>query len=220
MNSEEWNRLVRNLSPFIGAWVALSVLLIFPKGTVILEVNHLHTSFGDEFFRRISALGNAYTALVLLILVLRFPYKYLVIYLLGFLVHVLFVHVFKQWISAGALRPWAFFYRSGDAALLELVEGVKIRNLDSFPSGHTATALYLASFFAVMFDRTWLRWAALLMGITVGLSRIYLVQHWFVDTYFGMIFGIASTLIGWYVVSRNPRAWHAKRLHLKRTQVP
>jgi len=213
MKAEEWDQLVRNLFPFLLAWLLVAALLILPKGTVLLEVNRLHGSAGDWFFRKVSALGNAYTALILLLVVLRYPFKYLFIYLLAFVLHVLLVHLFKQWISAGELRPYAFFYRSGDAQLLELVQGVKVRTMDSFPSGHTATALYLSSYFAVLLDRKWIAWALLGLGLTVGLSRIYLVQHWFVDVYFGTIFGLASTGIAWLWVSNYPRAWHRRSIN-------
>jgi membrane-associated phospholipid phosphatase len=196
--------------------VLKSFSLAFPKGTVLLTINGWHSELGDLLFSALTNLGDAYTALVLLLVVLRYPYKYLLIYLLAFLIHVLFVHIFKQWLADGALRPYAFFYRSGEADLIQLVEGIKIRNLNSFPSGHTTTGLFLASYFAVLLDRGWVRWLLISGGLAVGLSRIYLVQHWFVDVYFGVVFGILSTFLAWIIIERRPRNWHRESINWSR----
>ncbi len=220
MSTEEWNRLQRNLTPFLLVWVLLTALLAFPKGTVLLAVNGWHSEIGNVLFSALTNLGDAYTALVLLLVVLRYPYKYLLMYLLAFLIHVFFVHIFKQWLADGVLRPYAFFYRSGEADLIHLVEGVKIRNLNSFPSGHTTTALFLASYFAVLLDRGWIRWLLISGGLAVGLSRIYLVQHWFVDVYFGVVFGILSTVLAWVLVERSPRNWHQRSIDWARIANP
>jgi membrane-associated phospholipid phosphatase len=141
-------------------------------------------------------------------------YKWLALYLLGFLFHVLFVHLFKQWLADGALRPYAFYSELNQAHLLQVVEGVKIRRFDSFPSGHTTTIFFLVTYFTVLIRKYWASVLLLGVGIVVGMSRIYLVQHWFVDTYVGFLFGLLSTVLAFLVIRKNPKQWHEKQLEL------
>jgi len=63
----------------------------------------------------------------------------------------------------------------------------------SFPSGHSATALSVAMFFALLFPR--LRFAALFAGTMVAFSRVYLSQHYISDVIAGSFMGIVSTLL-------------------------
>ncbi len=63
----------------------------------------------------------------------------------------------------------------------------------SFPSGHSATALSVAMFLALLFPR-W-RFAAFFAGILVAFSRIYLSQHYISDVIAGSFLGIVSTVL-------------------------
>ena len=206
------SQTLKYLWPFGIGFILLSPLLLQDKGAVLFWINEGHTPFWDVFFAKASALGNAYTALILLPIVLRMKYKWLMLYLLAFVIHVLYVHLFKQWLSAGALRPYAYYDQLNQAGLLQLVEGVKIRRLNSFPSGHTTTIFFLVSYFAMLIQKNWASILLLLIGILVGMSRIYLVQHWFVDTYVGFLFGVLSCLVAFWILQRFPRKWHEKRL--------
>ena len=41
---------------------------------------------------------------------------------------------------------------------------------------------------------------------------IYLVQHFFVDVYFGIWFGTLSSAVAYLVVRRYPKKWHSKQI--------
>ena len=64
----------------------------------------------------------------------------------------------------------------------------------------------------MLIQKNWASILLLLVGILVGMSRIYLVQHWFVDTYVGFLFGVLSCLVAFWILQRFPRKWHQKRL--------
>ena len=82
-----------------------------------------------------------------------------------------------------------------DNGVLNMVEGVDIHSYHSFPSGHTATAFLAAALLIVTIKNKTLSVLAILVACMVGISRVYLLQHFLIDIYFGSIVGIASVLI-------------------------
>lgn len=204
----------QRLFPFILIVVLLFPLIWINKGEILLLVNGLRTPFWDTFFIRASSFGNAITVAFAVLLVLRFRFKWLAIFLLAFAFQVMLVLLFKKGLYAGELRPYLYFQRSGLGHLLHLVEGVKIRYVNSFPSGHTATIFFLVSFFALLSRNKTASWILMVFGLMVGLSRIYLVQHFYVDVYFGILFGTLSSIGAYVIVKRFPKKWHAKQLQI------
>jgi membrane-associated phospholipid phosphatase len=63
----------------------------------------------------------------------------------------------------------------------------------SFPSGHSATALSVAMFLALLFPRWRFFW--FFGGVIVAFSRIFLTQHYISDVIAGSFLGIVSTLL-------------------------
>ncbi|MEM9001314.1 MAG: phosphatase PAP2 family protein [Bacteroidota bacterium] len=208
-------RIVRGrLLPFLLLSIILFPFIFFDKGLIILKINSLRNNFLDVFFINASSLGNAITVLFAFVLVLRFKLKWLAVFLLAFGIQVMLVLLCKKGFYAGALRPYLYFYRSGMGDLVHLVEGVKIRYVNSFPSGHTATIFFLVSFFALLSRNKVASWVLMFVGCFVGLSRIYLVQHFYSDVYFGLVFGTLSSIIAYLVVRRYSKAWHTKQIRV------
>lgn len=72
----------------------------------------------------------------------------------------------------------------------------------SFPSGHTTTAFALAVVLAHFFPGGRALW--FLLAVLVGLSRLYLVEHFLADVVAGAGLGFA---VGWAVVWLSNRRW-------------
>lgn len=190
----------------------MSPLLLLDKGVVILTVNSLRTPFLDDFFKTATHFGDGLIIIPLLFVVLRFKLKWLAIFVLAFVLHIIFVHLFKQGILNGSFRPYMFFKEQGKLGLLNFIDGVKIRKLNTFPSGHTATVFFIISFFALKLkDKTVTR-LLLIAGFLIIFSRIYLLQHFHTDVYFGMLFGVLSTAIAHRFIKKHPRKWHRKKI--------
>ena len=211
--------VLQRLFPFFLIMAIFFPFLFFDKGDILLFVNGQRTPFLDSVFIKASSLGNAVTVAFVVILVLRFKLKWLAIFLLAFVFQILLVLLFKKGFYSGELRPYLYFYRSGLGNLIHLVEGVKIRYINSFPSGHTATIFFLVSFFALLSRNRSASWILLTLGLVVGLSRIYLVQHFFVDVYFGILFGTLSSILAYLIIRRFPKKWHARQVHINVQQV-
>lgn len=103
-------------------------------------------------------------------------------------------------------RPGAFanesWYRDG----LILVEGVvPYSAMTSFPSGHTMSAFALAIGLVYLFKLNRGLWIFPLVGaVIVGISRVYLVQHFLKDVLAGSLLGV---LIGLIIVWLHQRYW-------------
>jgi len=106
------------------------------------------------------------------------------VFLMGSLMTLLTSFVLKNYICYNYPRPYEVF---GDR--LHLIVGEHMRHWHSFPSGHTMSAF--AMFFLMIFftEKIYLKWIWLLLALLVGMSRIYLSQHFFEDVLGGSMIG-------------------------------
>jgi len=78
---------------------------------------------------------------------------------------------------------------------LVFTEGVDVHQYNSFPSGHSSAAFAMALAVAFWFNDKAISIIVIIMAIGVGLSRIYLQQHFVEDVMGGSVIGlIAATL--------------------------
>ena len=211
--------VLKRLFPFFLILAICFPLIFIAKGEIVLTINNLRNPYLDAFFIKASSLGNALTVAFAVFLVLRFRFKWLAIFLLAFAFQVVLVLLFKKGFYKGELRPYLYFCEYGMENMLNLVEGVKIRYVNTFPSGHTATIFYLVSFFALLSRNNTASWVLMVVGSLVGLSRIYLVQHFYIDVYFGILFGTLSSILAYLIVRRFPKKWHARQLRIDLQQI-
>ncbi len=78
---------------------------------------------------------------------------------------------------------------------LIFTQGVAINEYNSFPSGHTSAAFAMALTLSFWFANPKLSIFVLLMAIGVGLSRIYLQQHFIEDIVGGAIVGLLAACL-------------------------
>lgn len=145
----------------------------------------LITSVGDG--------GIGFILFGLLLLPFRRTRKAGVIVLGAIVVGALFTNVTLKPLVA-RVRPYEHeAYR----AFWEFAGGIR-ESERSFPSGHTTTAF--AAMGAVFF--TWRKkysWPALVFATLVGLTRLYLAVHYPTDVLGGIIVGIVSALISYFL---------------------
>jgi membrane-associated phospholipid phosphatase len=192
------SNLKKQIALIIGVFVTAACVVFFAtnKGDLVLYLQTLHSATLDFLFANITKLGEEVgliPALCVLMLRLPLPIKEkgavlfkIVLCLIGmFLVVVLF----KQYVF-DFNRPLAYFEERGISILQ--VEGVKLNSYHSFPSGHTATAVFgWYLMFQLMLPNTKWRNLWVIVALLVGLSRIYLGQHFLQDVWFGALIGFA-----------------------------
>ena len=180
------------------ALIYMYPILFIPKGVLELVINQNHFPSLDIFFKYFTHLGDGSLLVVLLIIFLFVKYSLAIVTSFSIVLQSVLVSIFKRWIFEGSERPLAFF---GDDVELNFVEGVDVHTSNTFPSGHTATgfAIFALLFIVVKKRRHILSIVLFLSAFLVGMSRVYLLQHFIVDVYFGAIFGILSVLLSLYL---------------------
>lgn len=94
-------------------------------------------------------------------------------------------------------RPLMFLEINGLDVKVNFIEGIQLyTGQTSFPSGHTMSAFALYGLVAFLFPKKKL-WGILFFSIALltGISRIYLVQHFFQDVYLGALIGLGLAAV-------------------------
>jgi membrane-associated phospholipid phosphatase len=191
---------------FFGAvffyWITSGILLIlFSKREIHLFLNAYHTSFGDMIFPWLTRLGEEWIYIFIgLVFLYKKNYRALIATGITLIVQTILVQSLKHLLFPLQPRPNNFF--AGEN-VLNFVEGVDVHSILSFPSGHTATAF--SAFCLVVFFHKHPLWQILgfIGAVSVAVSRMYLQQHFFIDTLAGSCLGILAGLVGFYWYSKN-----------------
>ncbi len=188
MKGHRWVSLVYLSFLLLGGILMLWV----DKKTLHLYFNHFHTPFFDIFFRYVTKLAEP-LVIGLLIVVSGYVMKWraAIFILLANALSTVVTYALKYYIFEDIDRPKTVFK---GIAQLYFIPGVDVHIYNSFPSGHTAAAFATYVSLMMITDRCYLKWLWFFIAILVALSRIYLSQHFFIDTYFGSLLGTLCAL--------------------------
>jgi len=172
---------------------AVILLVTFSKPELHILSNKANSPFFDSFFKYATWLGDGIIIAILFVALLFVKYRYALAFLSGSLATSLLVNIFKKVLLHDVYRPSKYF-ELYETYQLHIVEGVKLHSLQSFPSGHTATAFAAAT---SILDR---RGAgegipALALASFVGVARIKADKHHWYDVLAGAAIGSASGLL-------------------------
>lgn len=188
--------------------ILLGLYLLFTNhGDFVLWLNGQHSPFFDLFFKYWTYLGDGVLLGIIGLYFLMTNYFKFNLFMVAIALQTVFVHIFKQWLMNGEPRPKTYFAEQLD--WLHFVEGVNVRGMNAFPSGHTASAFVLAFFLIFITKNKILQTAYLIAAILVGFSRVYILQHFGRDIFFGSIFGILAMILAWEIMKKykNKAKW-------------
>lgn len=211
--SSQFRRLLAAFLLIAAGFAA--ILFITGNESLFLYLNNRWTPLLGQPARIFSLSGESWAMGALLLLSLRKPFRITLLTGITWLSGALHSWLFKLWLCKGWPRPFEFYQQKG--MMLNLVEGVKVHHWNTFPSGHTLTAVSAALLLPYFFPKltSWQAAAGLLIALLCGLSRVLLVQHWPLDVLGGLLLGCSAAFIAIKITGRLPeKNWLAQPLIL------
>lgn len=183
-------------------WFYYPYLVLFILGVVVqfsftqfqisLFVNGFHHPVLDVFYNYLTDFGDGFFAIAVVIILFFAKRKYVIDSILCFTLPALLTQALKRLVFYDHFRP---SIRMKDVLELHYVPGVNMHSMHSFPSGHTTSAFAVFLFLALITSNK--KWGALylLAAIFIGISRIYLLQHFYEDVLVGSFIGTVGTTL-------------------------
>jgi membrane-associated phospholipid phosphatase len=179
-----------------GLWVVFSV----PYGGEIILLNAWRQEPLNSFFRFFTKMGEEQIYYVGVVLALFFRFRWaLLLAILGLFVMPI-AYTFKD--KIGTERPMTYFASEDLINDVVVVPDIKLNSgRTSFPSGHTMSAFAFYGFIALLLRRKqqWLGVILAYTAILVGISRIFLVQHFMMDVLGGATIGLGIACFIYYL---------------------
>ncbi|MFD3408992.1 phosphatase PAP2 family protein [Aquirufa sp. HETE-83D] len=193
---------MKHWSPAIKAFLAIFIFYevlgwlfvgSFERIDQLQLINGNNSSLADLAFQALTATAEVVLPVLLLVYLFRFQKAYALPYVYSYALSTGLIQGLKHLVFTDALRPLAFF--AGSGVKWHLIPGLLISEYNSMPSGHTGAAFFMFFWVAVLLRR-WF-WGALagLMAVGVAYSRVYLFQHFPVDTLVGAAIGVGSSAL-------------------------
>ena len=206
--------------PYLVFLVICGVLLIsYSKPQLHILSNEANSPFFDIFFKYTTNLGDGTVIALLFIILLFVKYRYAFAFLSGSLATALVINIFKKVIFHHMYRPSKYF-ELYETYKLHLIEGVKLHSLQSFPSGHTATAFNVFIMLAFIVKNNTLKLLFFVMATLVAYSRVYLSQHFLMDITVGSLIGITIMTLFFIWFANFNKQWldHSVLIRSKSTK--
>jgi membrane-associated phospholipid phosphatase len=186
------------LIPYFTIFLILLLLnLCFSKSEIHLFINRHNSPFLDLFFKWITIFGNGFFTMAIVFIFLFFHFRKSATILFAFVISGIIVQILKATIFANILRPTGYF--EGKSAL-HLVEGVFQLYIQSFPSGHSASAFALFLCLAAFTNIKSIKFLFFVVASLTAFSRVYLSQHFLSDAIAGSFIGVIVTLLTIYLI--------------------
>lgn len=201
---------------YIGyAVIVVSFFLLhtmYGSVNTVVFINSWHTPFLDRLFASVTQLGNGLVVLPFILFFLFHRFYATLGLTLNVLIQGIIVSLFKRVLFHDAPRPINFL----NTSLIHVIDGVDIHRLMSFPSGHTVTIVGLCFFLSLYFKKRVLSLFLLVVSILVGLSRIYLLQHFALDVSMGALIGVVCAAFAYHLFdTMNKPTWMQGYMEIK-----
>ncbi len=190
---------------------AVILLLNYSKTELHIFSNKANSPFFDFFFKYTTLLGDGTVIAILFIALLLIKYRFAFAFLAGSLATSLFVNIIKKVVLHDVYRPSKYF-ELFETYQLHFVEGVKLHALQSFPSGHSATAFNVFFTLALLTKNNGLKFLFFVAALLVAYSRVYLSQHFLIDIGAGSLTGVLFILFFFVWFDKINKKWLEKSI--------
>ena len=179
------------LATLIAIGTGILILALGKNGAFQL-INGNHNEIADQFFKYFTHYGDGLMWAPLGAYCFFYRRKYFIAVVAGVLISTILAQFLKRVVYPDELRPISFLSENFP---VHVVDGVTMRKVHSFPSGHATTAFAMALIMAYMMNNK--VWSVILplFAMAAGYSRVYLGQHFPTDIFAGMCIGIVSAIL-------------------------
>ena len=186
--------------------------LFIQKGDIVLWITHHYTPFQDWLFSRATLMGDGLAVPIMVLILCFVKFKHAITMSFIGIAHALIINIFKRGLFHHAPRPKNVLPNE----LLHFVPGVDVHGVMSFPSGHTTTAFAVAFFVFLITDKKVIGYISLFAALMVAYSRMYLLQHFYMDVFFGAYLG-SLIAYGSYILQERIKlpGWAEYRIFIR-----
>ena len=193
---------------FFGGFILFILLTViifyfYDKVERILFLNEgIHPTY-DFLFKNITHIGDKYFWIISIFVLSTFTFRKA--FIMGFagVINAIIVFSLKYSIPNN-FRPVKYFQENNlDLSLLKLTEGVEIKLLYSFPSGHSSMAFCTFAMLAFFSKNNFLKFIFFFIALLSSFSRIYLYQHFLEDVFMGSIIGTLASFFSLYYLNKS-----------------
>lgn len=168
------------------------------KGDVVLALDANSTKVLDYLFFGITKMGEVLGgAIIVGLLAIYSKKKYILIFAISVICSLIVSQSLKHTVFKNENRPSATYKELHD------IDWVHRHTKNSFPSGHTSAAFTFFTVLAIGIKKRGVQLVAPLAAALVGISRVYLGQHYFNDVVVGAVLGIFLTTVVAILVERK-----------------
>lgn len=163
--------------------------IVIPKAESFIWINHWRSFPADIFFSMITYCGNGFfiAFLVLLFFILKLK-KTAILIAAGYIVSGIIALWLKHYFNYP--RPAGYF---SDPDLVRSAPWVTLYHQYSFPSGHTISVFTTAVIISLFFrEKKWIAVLCFAIACLTAYSRVYLGEHFIMDTWMGSLIGVLT----------------------------
>ncbi len=160
-------------------------------------INSFHSSEADFSFKIITSGAEITIPILFLGYLIWKKSDLLKSYVISYIFSTLIVQFLKLVVFKDALRPLAYF--KGQAYSWHMVQNLMISEYNSMPSGHTSAAWFMCFWISLLAQKPILTILITFYAMLVAYSRVYLFQHFPIDTAVGAVIGTGVSLLVYYL---------------------
>ncbi len=180
--------------------VGIVTILVTQKGDILLFINKYSSNSFDSFFLVVTDIGLGSFVAIVGAALLFYKFRWGLFILINLAWVGIFTNFFKRVLFPHLPRPFHHFYYDD---LYRFIHDAPLIYYSTFPSGHTMTIFGFCSMLAYLMKNKLLSLSFFLLALLVGISRVYLLQHFFIDIYVGSVLGLVSLALSVWVVDKK-----------------
>ena len=171
------------------------LLFVYSKSSIHIYFNQYNSAISDVFFKYLTHVGDGIGVAIVGLIFLIFKSKRAALQIwLSAALGGLLSQIMKHLVFGQTPRP-ARYFGEIKPYVLHYVEGVDMNYVNSMPSGHTTAAFAMCLSIAFVYKKRQVDSAMFILALLMGLSRIYLSQHFLEDVYVGSLVGVLSAIV-------------------------